>query len=262
MSDDELEVLRKKINEIDERIVDLLSERLEIAHDILDVKKERGKGIVDKEREQAVMEKARRLAKEKGVDPEFIEDVMRLTISRTVGEERERAGKPGMWKQVQDSFEGHPAQLKVARVLYKYGFRVQENGDIVCGDIRIPSVQIAKEADVDRRAVDATAKTILENEDLREIFSNLRPIPFLKGVARQLGLGIVEIIPEDAKQSGIIREVTEVVSKHGVSVRQSIADDPYFTAQPKLTIITDEPVSGEVIEELRDLSSVRSLIVY
>ncbi len=262
MGDDRLEGLRESINEIDERIVDLLSERMEVAHEILEIKEEMGKGIVDKEREQAVIEKARNLAREKNVDPEFIEDIMRITISRTVGEEREKAGEPGMWNKVQRSFQGHPAQLKVARVLYKFGFRVKENGDVVCGDIRVPAVQIAEEAGVDRRAVDSTADTILGDEDLREIFSNLRPIPFLKGVARQLGLGIVEIIPEDATQTGIISEVTEVISRHGVSLRQSIADDPYFTAQPKLTMITEEPISGEVMEELRDLPSVRSLIVY
>ncbi|KXA93280.1 amino acid-binding protein [candidate division MSBL1 archaeon SCGC-AAA259E17] len=167
-----------------------------------------------------------------------------------------------MWKHISEAFSGNPAQLKVARVLYKYGLRVGENGDVVCNGIRVPAVQIAKEAGVDRRAVNSTSETILENEDLKELFANLRPIPYLKAVAQHLNLGVIEILPPDAAREGIISEVTGVISKNGLSIRQSVAEDPFFTAQPKLTIIVDEPVSGEVIEELRELKSVDSVIVY
>ncbi len=262
MSEKELEELRNEIDEIDDKIIKLLSQRIDIAEDILELKEEMGKGVRDKGREQVVIEKTREKAREEGLNPEFAEDIIRLTISRTAGAEQELSGAADMWAKIQSIFEGNPAQLKVARVLYKYGLRVREEGDVVCGGIRIPAVQIAKEADVDRRAVDSTAETIFDNEELREIFSNLRPVPYLKGVARQLGLGVIEIIPPDATQSGIISEVTEIISKHGLSVRQSITDDPFFTTQPKLTIITNEAVGGEVIDELRELSSVESVIVY
>lgn len=262
MSDEELKEFRKEIDEIDDKLIELLSERIDIAKNILELKEEMGRGVRDKKREQEIFEKIREKAREEGLDPEFAEDVIRLTISRTAGAEQELSGEADMWAKIREFFEGHPAQLKVARILYKYGLRVKKEGDVVCGGIRIPAVQIAGEAGVDRRAVDATAETIFENEELREIFANLRPVPYLKSVARQLGLGLVEIIPPDATQSGIISEVTEIISKHGLSVRQSITDDPYFTAQPKLTIITNEVIGGEVIEELRDLSSVESVIVY
>lgn len=262
MSGKDLDELREKIDEADRELIDLLARRIDIAGEILDYKEKVGKGVRDREREQEVIEKVRRLAKERGLDPEFIEDVMRIVISRTAGTELEKAGGPSMWSKVQNVFSGNPAQLKVARVLYKYGLRVSEDGDVVCGDIRIPAVQIAGEAGVDRRAVDSTAQTIFENEELREIFANLRPIPYLKAVAQQMNLGVIEILPPDATQTGIISDVTRVLSKHGMSIRQSIADDPYFAAQPKLTVITGEPVPGEVIEELRELSTVESVIVY
>ncbi|KUO41716.1 MAG: amino acid-binding protein [Hadesarchaea archaeon DG-33-1] len=167
-----------------------------------------------------------------------------------------------MWAQVQKAFEGYPAQLNVARVLFGYGLRVRKDGEIACGDIRIPAVQIAKEAGVDRRAVDATAQAILKKKELRNIFINLRPIAYLKGVAQQLGLGVIEILPKDAAKPGIISDVTGAVSKFGISIRQAVADDPYFTAQPKFTIITDDPVGGKVIDALRKLPSVQSVIVY
>lgn len=262
MNEKSLEELREEINDVDQGLIDLLSKRLEIVDDILKIKNKTGKDIRDRKREQEVIERVRELAKEKGLDQDFAEDIMRIVISRTAGAEKEKAGEPGMWGKVQEIFAGNPAQLRVARVLYKYGFRVKENGDIVCGEIRIPAVQIAKEAGVDRRAVSSTVETIFENDEIREIFSNLKPVPYLKAVAQQMNLGVIEILPPDATQTGIISDVTRVISKHGVKIRQSIADDPFFAAQPKLTIITEEPVSGEVIEELRGLDSVESVIMY
>lgn len=262
MSDEKLKKKRDEVDEVDRELIDLLAKRLEVAHEIMGLKEKAGMEIRDRKREQEVIKEARRLARERSLDPEFAEDFMRVVISRTSKAEFESAGEFGMWAQIQKQFAGNPAQLRVARVLYRYGFRAREDGSIVCGGIRIPSVQIAREAGVDRRAVNSTIETIFENEDLREIFANLEPIPYLKGVARQLGLGTIEILPKDAAETGIISDVTGVISKFGLSIRQSIADDPYFEAQPKLTIITEEPVSGEVIEALRDLPSVESIIVY
>lgn len=262
MSEEDLESLRDRIDEIDEDLVDLFAKRLEIVDEITDLKRKTGSKARDLKREQEVIEKARRAAVEKDLDPSFVEDLMRLTMAHSAAEEKGAIEKPTMWAQVEKEFAGNPAQLRVARVLYKYGLKAKENGDVLCGDIRVPHVQIAEEAGVDRRAVDSTVNTIFENDFLIGIFSNLRPVPFLKGIARHLGLGLIEILPTDATQEGIISEVTDVISDHGLSVRQSITDDPYFVAQPKLTIIIGETVTGDVIEELRQLSSVDSLIVY
>lgn len=262
MDDRELQDLRKKVDEIDQKLIDLVSQRLGLAEDIFTKKKKSGKEILDRTREREIIQKTRKNAREKGLDPDFLESLMRLMISETAGEQRERAGEPGMWSQVRERFMGNPAQLKVARVLFKYGLRVKEGGKIACGDIRVPDVQIAEEASVDRRAVNSTAETILSDEKLRGIFANLRPVPYLKGVGQELGFGVIEILPTDATEPGIISEVSGVISDYGISIRQSIADDPKFVAQPKLTIVTGEPVSGQIIEELRELPSVESIIVY
>jgi hypothetical protein len=187
---------------------------------------------------------------------------MRFLIARTWGRQKERLAGAGMWPKLREAFKDYPAQLSVVRVLFRYGLRVKESGEIACGNMKVPAVQVAAEAGVDRRAVDATARRILEDRKLREIFENLEPITYLKGVAQQLGLGVIEIIPEDAAKPGILKEVTGVISEFNISIRQAVADDPYFTAQPKLTLITDEPVGGAVIEALRRLPSVRSVIVY
>ena len=262
MSEEKLRDLRREIDGINEQLIDLLAKRLKIGGELTKLKKKLGREIRDEARERAIIDSARKLARERGLDPSFVEWLMRLVIAQTAGVERERIGAVGMWARVQNVFEDYPAQLNVARLLFKYGLRVREDGEIACGDIRIPAIQIAQEAGVDRRVVDAAAQTILKNEGLRDIFANLEPIAYLKGVGQQLGLGVIEILPKDAAKPGIISEVTGILAKFRISIRQAVADDPHFVPQPKLTIITDEPVKGGVIEALRKLPSVQSVIVY
>lgn len=262
MSDKKLQELRQDIDRIDEQLISLLAHRLKLADDLVALKRKLKLGVRDEARERAVIDRVRTRAREIKIDPSFAESVMRLVMAQMAGEERERLGGAGMWSKIQKEFEDYPAQLSVARVLFKYGLRVREDGEIACGDIRIPAVQIAKEAGVDRRVVDATAKRILKDKKLGGIFRNLEPLAYLKGVAQELGLGVIEILPENAAKPGIIKEVTGVISKFGISIRQAVADDPFFVPQPKLTIITDEPLRGAVIEALRKLPSVRSVVVY
>jgi len=262
MSEEKLQTLRREIDSIDERVIFLLAQRLKLADDLVALKRKLKLGIWDAARERAVINRARNRAKSEGLEPAFIESVMRLVIAHMAGVERERVGGAGMWAKIQDAFANFPAQLSVARALFKYGLRVRENGEIACGDIRIPAVQIAGEVGVDRRVVDATARTILKKEELRGIFENLEPIAYLKGVAQQLGMGVIEILPKNATEPGIISEVADTISRFRISIRQAVADDPHFVPQPKLTLITDEPVRGDIIEALRKLPSVQSVIVY
>jgi predicted regulator of amino acid metabolism with ACT domain/chorismate mutase len=262
MSEKKLHTLRREIDSIDEQVILLLAQRLTLADDLVALKRKLKLGIRDLARERAVIDRARKRAKSEGLEPAFIESVMRLVIAHMAGVERERVGGAGMWAKIQDAFANFPAQLNVARALFKYGLRVRENGEIACGDIRIPAVQIAGEVGVDRRVVDATARTILKNEELRGIYENLEPIAYLKGVAQQLGMGVIEILPKNATEPGIISEVAGTISRFRISIRQAVADDPQFVPQPKLTLITDKPVRGDVIEALRKLSSVQSVIVY
>jgi len=61
---------------------------------------------------------------------------------------------------------------------------------------------------------------------------------------------------------GTVRYIGYDFIRSLVDIGDSTTDDPYFAPQPKLTIITDKPVKGNVIEALRKLPSVRSVIVY
>lgn len=158
-------------------------------------------------------------------------------------------------------FEKHPAQQKVIKLLFERGFQVNEEGKVTSGKIEIPHTQLAREAGVDRRVVDSTTEAILNDPLLKNIFQKVHSIPFLRDVASSLGLGVIIIIPDDAAHTGIISDVTGVISRHGVSIRQAVSDDPYLTNEPRLTIITDSNVSGEVVEELLKLKSVKGVSI-
>jgi chorismate mutase len=78
--DEEVETLRKEINRLNAEIVKKLSERVEIALKIGEVKKKHGRTIVDKDREARVYEQVRELASEHNIDPESVERVYREII--------------------------------------------------------------------------------------------------------------------------------------------------------------------------------------
>lgn len=257
-----LEELRAEIDEIDRQLVTLLAKRMALAGEIARVKEREGRPLRDERREGEVVERTRRLARERRLDPEVAETVMRVIISRATQKQAERLERAEWWDHLNRVFRDYPAQLRVAKVLFSHGLRVGEGGKVMCRNLRVPSLQVAREAGVDRRTVETTALTLLRDEKLGPLFSNLEPLPYLKSVAHHLGLGVVEITAEDPTKPGILHEVAEVLSKSRVSVRQVAADDPHLVPFPKITVVTDRPLKGKVIEELRALPSVQSVIVY
>ncbi|MBL7117318.1 MAG: amino acid-binding protein [Candidatus Syntrophoarchaeum sp.] len=167
-----------------------------------------------------------------------------------------------MWKEIMEKFEGFPSQKKVIELLLERGFQVSAEGKVVSGGIEIPHTQIANEIGVDRRVVDMTVKRIRKEPELKEIFENIRSISFLVDVAPLLGLSVIIIHPKDAKEKGILGEVATVMAKRGFSIRQAVSDDPYLVDDPKLTIIADKNISGELIEEIGRIKSVKGVQIH
>ncbi len=167
-----------------------------------------------------------------------------------------------MWSTVLDKFQKHPAQQKVVKILFERGFQVNDEGKVTSGSIEIAHTQLAREAGVDRRVVDATTNAILADSLLKSIFQKVRSIPFLCDVAPSLGLGVIIITPEDAANVGILSEVSRVIAEHDISIRQAVSDDPYFTDSPKLTIITDTSIPGDIVGDVLKLPGVKGVSIY
>jgi hypothetical protein len=158
--------------------------------------------------------------------------------------------------------EGYPERLKVAKVLIGNGLSVR-NGKVFCNEIEIPSVRIARVAKVDRRTVTETLRMIEGNVELKVIFESLRSSGHsLKEVARHLKLGVVEITPVDARIPGILAESAMILARKGISIRQAIVDDPELSPEPKLTLIAETKIPGELIPEFLKVKGVAKVSVY
>jgi len=166
---------------------------------------------------------------------------------------------PETFDTIMRKFEDSPSQQAVIRLLLERGFSVNDDGRVVSGGIEIPNTGIAREIDDDRRVVDATTDAILEDEELRRIFQNISAIPSLMDLAPVLDLTVLTVRVADADRHGIVAAVTRILADRGISIRQTISEDPEFTDEPKLYLITDEELSGDLITEIRGLEFVRKI---
>ncbi|AUX10496.1 hypothetical protein AArcSl_2885 [Halalkaliarchaeum desulfuricum] len=162
-----------------------------------------------------------------------------------------------MFDEIMGKFEGSPSQQAVIRLLLERGFSVNEDGRVVSGGIEIPYTGIARELEIDRRVVDSTTDAILEDPELREIFGNISSIPSLMDLAPVLDLSVLTVEVGAADEAGIVAEITGLIADRGISIRQVLSDDPEFTDEPKLYLITDDPLPGDLLVEIRELPYVR-----
>ena len=164
-----------------------------------------------------------------------------------------------MFDRIMQKFERSPGQQAVIRLLLERGFSVNDEGRVVSGGIEIPNTQIAREVGVDRRVVDSTTKAILEDDELRPIFQNISSIPSLRDLAPVLDLTVLIVEVEDENQPGIVANVTTILADHGISIRQTVSEDPEFTDEPRLFVVTDERLPGDVITEIMAIPYVRKV---
>ena len=164
-----------------------------------------------------------------------------------------------MFDEIMEKFEGSPSQQAVIRLLLERGFSVNDEGRVVSGSIEIPNTQIAREIGVDRRVVDSTTGVILEDPELKRIFQNISSIPSLMDLAPVLDLTVLTVDVSEAEQPGIVATVTSLIADHGISIRQTISEDPEFTDEPRLYIVTDDDLPGELLNELKNLAFVRKI---
>ena len=164
-----------------------------------------------------------------------------------------------MFDEIMEKFADSPSQQQVIRLLLERGFSVSDEGRVVSGGIEIPNTGIAREIDVDRRVVDATTDAILDDPELRRIFQNISAIPSLMDLAPVLDLTVLTVTVDDAEASGIVARVTQSIADHEITIRQVISDDPEFSDEAKLYVITAEELPGELINEIRAMAFVRKI---
>ncbi len=167
-----------------------------------------------------------------------------------------------MWNKIKYKFDKYPARMRIARKIVELGLHITENGKIYCADVEITDVAIARSVGVDRRTIKTTVNIILKDQQLREIFENIYPAgTLLKNVAGNLGFGVVEI-EAHANNPGILAQATQLISRENISIRQAHAGDPELEENPRLTIITEKQVKGELINEFLKIKGVKRVSIY
>lgn len=75
---------RKQIDEIDDQLVKLLSERFRVTRKVGEYKKLNKLEAIDPDREKKQFDRLKILAKSYGVKPELVSDIFRLVINEVV----------------------------------------------------------------------------------------------------------------------------------------------------------------------------------
>jgi hypothetical protein len=167
-----------------------------------------------------------------------------------------------MWEKINEKFKKYPARIRVAEKMIELGLSITDDGKIYCGNLKISDKALATAADVDRRVIKSTIEVIMEDSELYNLFSNIIPAgTLLKNIAKNLELGVVEI-EVGSESEGILAATTNLISKEGIGIRQAYAEDTELQEAPSLTIITEKPISGNLINEFLKIKGITRVSIY
>jgi predicted regulator of amino acid metabolism with ACT domain len=166
-----------------------------------------------------------------------------------------------MWRHLARFFNAYPKRRILAQKLLEYGLKVNNN-KIYCGEIELSDTKIARAFNIDRRIIADTIKTINKEKDLQKVFFQLKPTCHLKDVASKMGWGVIEIIPENPRMPGILSNVASVVSDANIIIRQAIVDDFELSEEPRLFIVVEKQVPGNLIPNIRKIKGVKAVVIY
>lgn len=164
-----------------------------------------------------------------------------------------------MWSNIRKQFDRQVVRPEIVRKMIECGMRVSEDEKIYVDNVEVDYTAVANALEVDRRVVKHTAQQIRRNRYLFSLFSKTKPLgTSLVDVVSQLGYTAI-IIEADPKSPGVMAGVAEILSRHGMVVRQAVAEDPEMVADAKMTLVVEGQLTGQAIEELNGLKVVRSI---
>ena len=159
-----------------------------------------------------------------------------------------------------DSFSGFPSQEKVARLLLQQGMSVRD-GHAYCGEVEQGDSAIGRACGVDRRVVRATLEKISATPELDSKFSKLRSTLSMVELAPEIGCSSIVITPTDASMPGILADITDVLFRAGVSVRQAMVDDSGDDNSAVLLVVVYGKIPPESIPMLKACRGVASILI-
>lgn len=92
MAEDIIEELRREIDEINDILLSLVADRQEISVAIGAIKVARGLELYSEEREAQLLEKFREDAVKRDLDPDYVEELMRVVLEHSRAAQRRFVG--------------------------------------------------------------------------------------------------------------------------------------------------------------------------
>lgn len=164
-------------------------------------------------------------------------------------------------KTLDEKIGKHKAKMTIIKAMLENGIRIGEDGFFYAGPFKINDTSLAKALNIDRRVVRETANMISNDQLLRKFFYNLEPISSMKNVCSIIGFTAIIITAKNPKKSGIVSNVTSLVSKYNLNIRQIFADDPELFENPKLTIVIEGDVPGDFLSELSKNEDIKTITI-
>lgn len=91
MADDRIDKLREEIDAINEQLLSLIADRQDVSVAIGALKAERGLPLYSEDREARLLEKFRSDAACMDLDPDYVEDLMRVVLQYSRAAQRRKA---------------------------------------------------------------------------------------------------------------------------------------------------------------------------
>ena len=164
-----------------------------------------------------------------------------------------------MWEKIMEKFERYPSQIAVVKEFLRLGISIKD-GKAYCGDIELIPSKIAEAIGVDRKVVVSAIQNIESDDELRKVFSSLKPVANIADVARFYNYGVLEIYAE-SKKTGIVSGVTSILAREGISIRYILAEDPELSVESKLTVVTETKVPGKLVDEFLEVDGVEKVVI-
>lgn len=162
-----------------------------------------------------------------------------------------------MWDHISYYFEKYPSQVKLVKFLMDNGLSIRD-GKIMLRNVKISNSEIARAVGIDKRVVSSTIERVEAEMKVNAIFSKLTPYCNYKDVAPVMGWDLLEITLNDPATPGILGNVASAIGKANISIRQAVGDDPALSTG-RLLIVTESPVPGYLLNEIKKMKGVKSV---
>jgi len=93
MDNKRIERLRTEIDEVNTELLDLLERRLDLSVQVGEIKQSSGLPLYSEERERDLLDRFRAEAAERGIDPDYVEELMAVVLVHSRAAQRKTVRK-------------------------------------------------------------------------------------------------------------------------------------------------------------------------